>query len=90
MKHYFTGSYSDIPDFEDDIIIAYEKRRGDGYYYYLCPAFYYEFKGFTGDYLILTHTPTGRDEYINKPVWWCDANVMGNFFNEHAESKYGR
>lgn len=89
MKHYFTGSYSDIPDFEDDIIIAYENRKG-GYYYYLCPAFYYEFKGFTGDYLILTHTPTGRDEYINKPVWWADANVMGNFFNEHSESKYGR
>ena len=80
---------SRVDDFEDDIIIAYENRRG-GYYYYLCPAFYYEFKGFVGDYLILTHTPTGRDEYINKPVWWADANVMGNFFNDNAESKYGR
>ena len=87
MKHYFY--YNDIPDFENDIIIAYGNRRS-GYYYYLCPAFYYEFKGFADDNLILTHTLTGRDECINKPVWWADANVMGTFFNDYAESKYGR
>ena len=86
MKHYFY--YNDIPNFENDIIIAYGNRRS-GYYYYLCPAVYYEFKGFDGDNLILTHTPTGRDEYINKPVWWADANVMGNFFNVHVERMYG-
>ena len=87
MKHYFT--YNDIPNFENDIIIAYGNRRC-GYYYYLCPAFYYEFKGFDGDNLILTHTHTGRDEYINKPVWWADANVMGYFFDEYVDRKYGR
>ena len=87
MKHYFY--YNDIPNFENDIIIAYGDRPS-GYYYYLCPAFYYEFKGFDGDNLILTHTPTGRDEYINKPVWWADANVMASFFNEYADRMYGR
>lgn len=89
MKHYFTGSYNDIPNFEDDIIIAYENRRS-GYYYYLCPAFYYEFKGFSGDKLVLTHTLTGCDEYINKPVWWAYASVVGTLFNDYADSKYGR
>ena len=87
MKHYFY--YNDSPDFENDIIIAYGNRRS-GYYYYLCPAVYYKFKGFDGDNLILTHTHTGRDEYINKPVWWADVNVMASFFNEYAERIYGR
>lgn len=77
-------SFNEIPDFEEDVILALKSER-DGLQYILCPAFYYENFRSSERFISLVHTPTGRIEVFEEPVWWCYAKELCDFYNENAE-----